>query len=376
MTRNIVFFFGIAAIVLAIITVLFGFQFATHGESERIFYIQKNEEASNLWMIGTNQLDEPQQLTFNETSQRILYYQTTLDGRTIVYTTWDPNDPDYDKLIVLDVDAKSQTEIPSCSQSEASCYSFVLSPSGDFLTYYYLYPDSREIRMIDLNTSAYEGKTIYEFDQNEYWHAPQLATVENSNVFTFELFGPPYEFQLYDAEHSQLLETLPLGTPNRRPIFSDDGSRYAYYQSEVDMEPRIIEIRQTDSADVVFSKYRDWDSDLMAQGWIGGVILDWHPNNMDLLINIGNWGQCGHDPRIFFQLAVFDTTNGTVSNLPIEDYVDWASWSPDGTKIIYNTRISDCNQENIQYELVIYDLVSNVETRIPTNGYNLQWVGK
>lgn len=373
---NLVHYTVLYVIGFGTIMVLLGFQTPTVELSERIFYVQYDGDASNLWMLDPNNVDQPEQLTFYTSSQRILFYEPSADGHLIAYVSWDSNNSENDKLLVLNVDTQMSTEIRSCSQVGASCYSFALSPSGDFLVYYFgLFPDAHEVRMIDLNATTYEEITIYQFDQTEYWYTPDLSTIGHSNVFTIELSGAPYEFQLYDADHRQQLETLPLGTPNRRPIFSADGSRYAYYQSETDMEPSIIEVRQTDSPTGVLSRYRDWDYDLTSQGWAGGVIQDWHPDNEHLLISVRQYGSCDESVRIFSRLHVFNTTTDHTEVLPFSDDVGWANWSPDGTRITYSRLVSDCNAQDTEYELVIYDMQSQTSTHTSINGLNPQWVG-
>lgn len=284
------------------------------------------------------------------------------------------------ELYLLDVSTRQNTKLTSCSEVDAFCDIFALSPTGDFVMYYHrLYPNYHELRLIDLRESPFVESTIFEFDINEYWYYPNISVVGNSNIFTFELLGEPFEFQLYDAEQQELLETLPLGTPSRYPIFSDDGSRYAYYISERDMEPRLIGVRQTDPPNTILSNYRDWDYDLTATGWVGAVIYDWHPDNRNLLIGVANWQRCEGNSTLIFHLHTFDTTTGDVMPLPIygDSYTN-ARWNIDGSEIIYNapTLLTECDNDYLDQQLSIYELNSETFNHLSIAGLNAQWINR
>jgi hypothetical protein len=84
---------------------------------------------------------------------------------------------------------------------------------------------------------------------------------------------------VFDTEQNTFLEPLQFATLTSRPLFSRDGSLYAYYSSDPDI---LFEVRETNAPNEVLSYYRERTSEV----WFGGKIHDWHPDNEHLLISV------------------------------------------------------------------------------------------
>lgn len=343
--------------------------------SERIIYLYEEEHLfSNLWMLDLKQPDETQQLTFYQSPYFVYRYQALTDTNAIVYEKINV-DTRESEFIYFDLDNNSEISLAHCAGFRILCPYFDVHPAGNFIVYeYYENLDIHEIRLIDLTTMPYQEQVVYSFDIRAENHNAIPIVVGHQSVIAF-LLPETYEMQLYNVEENQLLETLPLGMPNRRPTFSDDGSRYAYYNNELNARYRTIEFRDTNTPHQPLNQKHEVDYEFV------GSILDWHSDNERVLVTEQSQSLCHDDVEKDYlgsQIHIFNLLSSNIETLPIIGLN--GSWNGDETEIIYNYMSTDCVDgvpqiySGMQYELAIYDVVSGENMPLGIQGVNPQWL--
>lgn len=343
----------------------------------KIIYLALGDnDVENLWIVDLADPTAPEQVTssYDKPGTRLYDYQITADGRFVAYVLNNTEMPSEEEIILLDLQTHQTQQLTNCTVMEADCYEFSLRPNGHFIAYYLVSPDSRQIRVIDLNIFPYADIIIDEFDRKEpFIHHALPSWVGNTGLLTYNLPSPDFSFQLYDVEKGRKLTILPLGTVSRMPYFSPDGSRYAYYQSETDMTPRIIQVRETNTPAEPISTY---DKGELSEGWIGGGIEDWHPDNEQLLIRV-QYLRTGPDmTALQFDLAIFNTTTGKIEYLTNDlDYAAYnASWNADATYILYQRCHRRDQDDCSRSQIMIYEMSSGEITPLPIFGMFPNWV--
>lgn len=350
-------------------------------------YLAPNEHGfSTLWKADLENPEHSKQLVFFPPNVSVHNYQITDNGRYIVYS-FAPMGSSISYTHLLDTQTGRERQLNSCHVEQATCSRSNIRPDGRYIVYSKkvygrtlkgeINVDSMNVHVID--TDTFSDKIVYEFDlsnPNNWQHYSQFSWVGNTGLLTFTLGGEPFNFQVFDVGQNTSVETLPLGVPVRSPIFSPDGSRYAYYQSEIDMEPRVVEVRETNSPETPISIYQEWTSELLSDGWLGSYIYDWNPDNEHLLISINYYGT---DPSIHYSvsnLQLLNTTDNTVVVLTEGKRFsyEWATFNHDGSKILYQRKDTWGQCMDICDQIMIYDMETGEHTALPIVGKSPQWV--
>lgn len=343
-----------------------------------IYLVLDNHDVMNLWVSSLNNLHEKQQVTsYTNPGTRLYDYQISADGRFVTFVLYNTNTVPKNEIMLLDLQTLQIQQLTNCTAVRAYCYQFSLRPDGQFVAYYQTSQQGLFMRVIDLRETPHSDEIIDEFHlPPSYIHHALPNWVGDTGYLAYNLFWIPFRFQVYDVENNQSIIALPLGTPSRQPYFSSNGSRYVYYQSEADITPRIIKVRETNNPSVGLSSYFKWD--LISEGWIGNRIEDWHPDNNQLLISI-QYLRFGTPDMGGLQsdLAIFNTTTGSIEQLTYElDYAAYnASWDHDASHILYQRGDRREVEECFCDQIMIYDVEQQEVTALPIFGYHPLWVG-
>lgn len=343
--------------------------------ANRIVYVQYSDDnsTSDLWVVDLAQPNQPRQLSFNEQGKTIHDYQVTRYGETIVYSVYNRNSPIYDNLMRLDVATGEIMPVTDCAYQGVWCQRFALSASGEYMMYHYKSGTwYNEMRVVDLRSQPFTQYAVYRFNGADS-NFPQPIAVGRTNTFAFAVGDNNH--QLYDADTKMLGDTL-VTSSNGYPLFSLDGSKYATtYISETSTTPQ-FQVYQT-TPNVALMQYQNSEFDSIPSGQFADAYVDWHPNNMTLLVKEPNMPDCstvGFDDYDY-SYGQFYSTRAGVATLPIiGGALSHASWDATGTKIVVNTPLDTCN--STRYELTIYNTQSRTKMTLPIDARQPQWLGR
>ncbi len=345
----------------------------------RIIFLAKDEhDVVNLWIADLSNPDTPEQVTpYDEPGTRLYDYQVSADGHWVIYETFFSQSPSNSEIMLLDLETRHIEPISNCAEVNASCVEFSIRPDGHFIAYYQVSRTALLVRVIDLTVSPHLDTVIHEFNPvQDRWHHALPNWTGSSGFLTFNLPGPDYQFQVYDVEQGRTIQILPLGVPQREPNFSPDGTRYAYYESEVDAPARPIAIRNTQNSAEPISRYSE--EDLISSGWIGGGIMDWYPDNEHLLIAT-QWFRTPTEPNMALlqsDLAVFNTTTGSIRALTNDpEYIAFnASLNTDASLVLYQRRHRTTEADCYCAQIMLYHLNSGEITELGILGSVPHWL--
>ena len=210
---------------------------------------------------------------------------------------------------------------------------FSLRPDGRYLAYWHITEHEINVHEMDLNTFSDYNITRCDAITQHCYH---------QNL--------PYWIQ---GDH-----------PFWSPIYSLDGSRYAYHRPDVDNQPRIIAVHETDNPESPISLFRQWSYESNPLGWSGSSMQDWHPDNEHLLIRISSYSRSVKNTISNFYLL--NTTDSSIEQLTEGDrfsYVN-ATFNHDGSKILYQRKDTLRQCDRFCDQIMTYDMETNETHRL------------
>lgn len=270
-------------LILAIgITVIF----AIPQDVLRVAYLRLDESGFyQLFVADPFDLNNKRQLT--NTPRGIFDFDTSPDGRNIVYTTRDTETFHAD-LYLLDVTTGRVTALTNCKGEDSDCFAPVYSPTGDYIAY----------ERVPLNSDIGTG-----IGSPRIW----LVDVRTTEIRTFPLIN----------------ETQILGTG---AVWSGDGAVIAFY----------------DNANGGIVTYRLADGQVQYVPSSFGVAGALSPNGDRIIYSEMTFDGTTSTSRAYLQIA--DLANG-VSQILTDpsDQVDdqFSAWRPNSQQVAIGRRYMD-----------------------------------
>lgn len=348
-----------------------------------IVYLASNEHGfSTLWKADLENPEHPKQLVFFPPNVSVLNYQITDDGHYIFYS-FGGMGSSVGHMTLLDTHNGGSPWHISCNAEGDECSKFKIRPDGRYIAYSRtnyertsedeIKVDSMSVHVID--TDTFSDTVIHQIElpeSNNRFHDVSPSWMGNTGLLTYSLPEEPHQIQVYDVEQNLPLDLLPSDIGS--PIFSDDGSRFAYHEKILNTEHLVIEVRETNTPDRLIS----WSNRIFDDDWVSHIVYDWHPDNEHLLI--GNYRNTLPDaaPGTVSNLQLLNTTDGSIMSLTEGERYSYtnATFNHDGSKILYQRKdtLQRCSVMTICDQIMIYDMETGEHTALPIIGSSPQWV--